>query len=139
MHELLSTARQSLLEGGYTCVITNGEHTYTSSKRGVSPLLELLDEGVALEGFYAADKVVGAGAAYLYVLMGVSALWAATLSESAMSVLERYGISAQYERLVPFIINRAGDGVCPMERAVREATSPEDALARIKDALSKLR
>lgn len=139
MHELLSTARQSLLDGGYTCVILDGKRSYSSKKRGVSPLLELIDKDTALEGFYAADKVVGAGAAYLYVLMGVSALWAGVVSESAKDILERYGIPLFYGESVPFIVNRTGDGVCPMERAVREATSPEDALERIKGTLNKLR
>ena len=139
MTDLLYKAREILDNEGYTCVITDGEHTYTSKRRGVAPLLDLIDKKTHLSGFCAADKVVGAGAAYLYVLMGISALWAAVLSENAKSILTQHGIDFYCGECVPFIINRTRDGVCPMESAVKDATSPEDALAKMKEALSKMK
>lgn len=136
---MIEQAKRLLTDGGYTCVFLSKDETLSSTKRGVAPLLKLIDQEKSLVSFIGADKVVGAGAAYLYVLLSVDSIWAATLSESAKQVLERYGVSYSYGQLVPHIINRAGDGVCPIEQAVREATSPEDALAKIKDTLNKLR
>jgi len=128
-------AKKLLLEGGYTCVFMSADQTLTSKKRGVAPLLEIIDGKQDLRGSCAADKVVGAGAAYLYVLLGVKEIWAHTISEAARAVLERYDIPYSYGNCVPHIVNRTGDGICPMENAVRDATSPEDALQKIRKTL----
>lgn len=115
-----------------------GDEMITSLDRGVKPLLELIDEGRTLEGYSAADKVVGAAAAYLYVLLGVKELFANVISRKALEVLEKYGIAAEYGTLSESIINRSGTGFCPMETAVTNAVSPDDALSRIKDKLKEM-
>lgn len=102
------------------------------------PLLRFLESDGDYSAFSAADKTVGAGAAYLYVLLGVREVWAAVLSESAKEILEKNGIGVFFEKLVPQIINRSGNGVCPIERAVSAADTPEDALAVIKETLKLL-
>lgn len=131
-------AQKILKDGGYTCVLLKGESRYTSRERGVKPLISFLESGGDFSGFSAADKTVGAGAAYLYVLLGVTEVWAAVLSESAKKVLDDNGIKTYCERLVPQIINRSGDGVCPIESAVSAADTPKDALVIIKQTLRKL-
>lgn len=131
---------KALLEAeGLTCALCLGEMRYTATARGVAPLLSLLDNGTPLQGFCAADKVVGAGAAYLYVLLGVREVWAGVMSEIAQKTLTRYGILAHFDALVPQIRNRAGDGFCPIESAVADAVDPADALARIRRCLAELR
>lgn len=131
-------ARQALLDGGFTCVLLKGESRQTSRERGVMPLLRFLESDGDYSAFSAADKTVGAGAAYLYVLLGVREVWAAVLSESAKEILEKNFIGVFFEKLVPQIINRSGNGVCPIERAVSAADTPEDALAVIKETLKLL-
>ncbi|MGN0450690.1 MAG: DUF1893 domain-containing protein [Acutalibacteraceae bacterium] len=131
-------AEKILKDGGYTCVLLQGERCYTSRERGVKPLISFLESGGNFSGFSAADKTVGAGAAYLYVLLGVTEVWTGVLSESAKKVLDDNGIKTYCERLVPQIINRAGDDVCPIEKAVSAADTPEDALVIIKETLRKL-
>ncbi|MBR6727380.1 MAG: DUF1893 domain-containing protein [Clostridia bacterium] len=121
-----------------TCALCRGADHHTSHERGVKPLLNWLDNGMRFSDFCAADKVVGAGAAYLYVLLDIKELYALVLSEPAKSVLERYGIAAHGEQTVPNIINRAGDGICPIEQAVAAATDPQDALDRIRKRLATL-
>ena len=118
----LESARSLLERGNYTCVLCRDGSTVADNRRGVRPLLELLESETDFHGFSAADKVVGAGAAYLYVLLDIKELYALVLSEPAKSVLERYGIAAHGEQTVPNIINRAGDGICPIEQAVAAAT-----------------
>ena len=75
----------------------------------------------------------------MYVLLGVSAVWANIISASALEVLETAGIKAYYEKCVPYIINRKGDGVCPIESAVKDAKSSAEAYELIIDALARLR
>ena len=124
---------------GLTCAVCNGVTVYKSTARGVAPLLNWLDNGMRFANFCAADKVVGAGAAYLYALLGLEEIYAEVLSESAQKVLQRYGISAYFGTLVPRIRNRAGDGFCPIEEAVADAADAQDALLRMRARLKELR
>ena len=114
------------------CVLQKGEVQYRSEKRGVAPMMDFLEEGLDLRGFCAADRVVGKATAFLFVLAGVRAVYGAVMSESARDVLLRYGVDCQAEKLVPYIINRRGDGACPMETAVREIEDPHDAYLAVK-------
>ena len=132
-------AKQLLAEGGYTCVICGGDTVYTSHERGVKPLLELLEQGAELKGFSAADRVVGKAAAFLYVLLGVSAVYAGVISEPAAGVFRRFGVQADWEEKVEAIFNRTNTGFCPMESAVWDIDEPEKAPDAIKKKLSALR
>lgn len=110
----------------------------TDRRRGVRPLMELLESGRDLQGYCAADKVVGKAAAFLYCLLGVKALHAGVLSQPARDVLASAGIEAKWDTLVPAIRNRAGDGFCPMETAVWDLTDPGPAPEAIRETLKKL-
>ena len=128
----LERARALLAEGSYTCVLCRGDVVHTATARGVKPLVDWLDSGLALRGFSAADKVVGRATAFLYVLLGVKAVHALVMSTPAREVLEEHGICALCDREVPGIINRRGDGPCPFEEAVLDITDPGEALCAIR-------
>ena len=51
-------------EGGYSCVIAQGDHIRTFTRRGVADLYDLLQEDAAfLHDASVADKVIGKAAA----------------------------------------------------------------------------
>ncbi len=127
-----------LEESSYTCVLCKEDMIYTSIERGVKPLLEWYNSGTNVEGFSAADKVVGNAVAFLYVLLGVDEVFAPVMSEAAKHTLTSNGIKVQRKLLVPQIINRAGTGRCPMEEAVDGILDPEEALVAIKLKLKSL-
>ncbi len=131
-------AKEILTKNGYTCVLLAGDEVHHSTLRGIKPLIDFLESGEEFSAFSAADKTVGAGAAHLYVLLGVQELWANIISEEGKRVLDRNGIAVFYETLVPHIINRAGDGVCPIEGAVMGIESSCEALDEIRKTLKKL-
>ncbi len=133
-----ATELKSVLERGATLVLSDGVDTVTSDKRGVKPLIELLESGRDYSGFVAADKVVGRAAAFLYVLLGVKELYAGVISKGALVVCERFGITVSYETTTDKIINRAGDGVCPMEQVTEGIADPENAYAAVKQKLASL-
>lgn len=135
----LERAKALLADGDYTVVLCGGDVTYTDTRRGVAPLLALLDGGVCVNGFSAADKVVGKAAAFLYLRLGVSAVHAAVMSEPAYALLAIHGVAATYDTLVPAIRNRAGDGYCPMEQVSLLHTDPVAAEAAIRARLAELR
>ncbi|MBQ7098203.1 MAG: APH(3') family aminoglycoside O-phosphotransferase [Oscillospiraceae bacterium] len=128
----LNRARALLTEGSYTCVLCRGEIFHTATQRGVRPLVDWLDSGLDVRFFSAADKVVGRATAFLYVLLGVSAVHALVMSTPAREVLEANGITALCDREVPGIINRRGDGPCPFEETVLGITDPGEALIAIR-------
>lgn len=136
MNTNLLKARNLLESGNYTCVLCRGDTVYTTTQRGVAPLLNWLDSGLNLTGFSAADRVVGRGAAFLYCLLGAKEVHARVMSEPAAEVLKAHGIAAQADSFVSGIINRAGTGPCPFEAAVMDIVDPQEALTAI---LSKRR
>ena len=121
----------------YTCVLYKDEQVYTSTQRGVRPLLEALDAGCYVN-FSAADRVVGSGAAFMYCLLQVKAVYAQTISLRGKEILESSGISVTFDNLVPAIQNRKGDGLCPMELATAHCHTPEEARLAMLEALKKL-
>ena len=137
-NDMLEKAKELLESGGYTCVITDGDAVFTSTLRGVKPLVQFLESKTDMAGFSAADKVVGRATAYLYVLLGVKNLYAQVISQPALAVLQENGIDAQYGNLVPNIINRKGDGICPFEAAVMDITEPQKAYAAIRQKMLEM-
>lgn len=134
---MLDFAKNMLINGGYTCVLTDGERKLCSLKRGVLPLVEFLKDGVP-SGLYAADKVVGKATAYLYVLLKIKSLFARVISQPALTVLNSYGISVCYDEAVPSIINRAGDGICPFEKCVLDKSEPGEAYLAILEKMKEM-
>ena len=138
MEKLTQKAKEILENNRRTCVVCLENEIYESSERGVKPLLNLLDSKIDLKGACAADKVVGAGAAFLYLLLGVREVYASVISEKAKEVLEQNGVSAVFDTLVPKIQNRAKNGFCPIETAVLNETDPAAALIKIRETLRNL-
>lgn len=136
--EDLMQARQILDKGNYTCVLCRGEETYTATQRGVRPLLDWLDSGTPLQGFSAADRVVGRGAAFLYCLLGVKVVYARVMSRPAAEVLMTQNIAVEAETFVDGIINRQGNGPCPFEEAVMAITDPHEALVAIRAKMAQM-
>lgn len=128
----------ALLREGNTCALVGESETLSSVKRGVAPLLAWLDDRKNCEGLFAADKVVGRAAAFLYILLKVDGVHALVISESAEEVFVRFGMPYSFEEKVPAIRNRARDGFCPMEQAVLGIENPTDALTAIRKRLKEL-
>lgn len=138
MNTDLQKAKALLEAEEYTCVLCRGQHLLVSRQRGVKPLLEWLEAEGELSGFSAADRVVGKAAAFLYLKLGVTRLYAGVISLPALDLLRRSGVACSWGSLVPAIRNRAGDGFCPMERAVLALEAPDPALAAIRSTLQAL-
>ena len=131
---------KSVLNGSeYTLVLCNGDKLYTSTKRGVAPMLEFIDNGTDLRGFSAADKVVGKAAAALFVHAGVCEIHTDVISKPAADFLHAKGITFTYNLLADNIINRKGDGICPMEQVTADIADTDEAIAAIRKRLEELR
>ena len=135
----LEKAKNVLSGSEYTIVLCNGNKLYTSTKRGVAPMLEFIDNKIDLKGFSVADKVVGKAAAALFVHAGVREIHTDVISKPAADFLCAKGITFTYNLLVDNIINRKGDGICPMEQVTADIDDTDEAIAAIRKRLEELR
>lgn len=138
MSHKLDEARELFRKGEYSCVILQKQNIFTSRKKGIKPLLEWYSASIDLRGASAVDKVVGKAPAFLYVLFGVSEVYAPVMSKEALKILYAFGIQASYRTLVPFIKNEMRTGMCPIEQAVADIDDPELALEAIQQRLADL-
>jgi len=138
MHQDLLYAKDMLFGGNYTCVFCRGNALFTDDRRGIRPLLELIDRKIDLQNFSVADKVVGKAAALLYCHVGICRVYAPIISRPALEILEQNGIFVQFEAAVPAIRNRDDTDLCPMEKAVWHITDPAQAVCAVRAALSEL-
>ena len=128
----LEKAKSLLLSSASTiAVVSNGE-VFTSQERGVKPLLHLLTEKKDfLKGASVADKVIGKAAALLMVLGEIKEVHTLIISEPAIKVFEKYNITFFYDKKVERIVNRTGDGLCPMETLCLYVEEPQEAFEKI--------
>ncbi len=119
-------------------VYVSGKETLTSESKGIRRLLLLVEEKKDLSEGFVADRIVGKAAALLMVLQGARQVYADTLSEPAYAVFEKYGVKFLFRRLVPVIINRAGDGICPMEKAVLDTDDPKEAYETLAETVKRM-
>lgn len=130
--EPLNNAKNILKSTNSTIVVVGGENIYTSKERGVKPLLFLLKEKKEfLKGASVADKVIGKAAALLMVLGEIKEVHTLIISEPAIKVFEKHNIPCFYDKKVTRIVNRTGDGLCPMETLCLDVENPQEAFERI--------
>jgi len=104
----------------------NDEVFFESREPMLKPLFRCLEEHRdEMAGATVIDKIVGLAAAYLCDLGGVRAVCTPTASESAREHLIGCGIELSAMRIIPQIINRQGNGPCPMEQLAVASGSPE--------------
>ena len=129
--------RNILLEENHTIVIyKNDASVHTSNDRGVAPLMKLLKEdNTQLQDAMIADKVIGKAAALLMVYAKVKEVYTPTISTPALQVFKNNNIEIHYDKEVERIVNRKGDGLCPMETLCMYIENPEEAYITIYNKL----
>ena len=134
----LEKAKQILSDGEYTCVLANEKITLSTKERGVKPLVKWLESSLDFHDFSAADKVIGKGAAFLYLLLGIKSIYAFVISTPALELLRERNVYVEYSQEVDNIINRQGTGICPFEEAVLPITDEKLAYQLIKEKMQSL-
>lgn len=120
-----------LHDGSHSLVVANGE-ICTFGGRGISDLYNILSEDPGfLQGAEVADKVVGKGAAALMIIGGISSLYADIISVPALELLHQSPIKIDFGKQVDNIINRKGDGICPVETLCIPCATAQECLPRI--------
>jgi len=121
-------------------VFRGDELVFSSSGRGIAPLIEAIDTigRENLIGVATVDRVVGKAAALLNLYMGAVEVHAGVISSGAKALLSGHGV--QYQFLEETDIVKAKDGVvfCPFEKLVWDVSDPEEAHALIRARLAEL-
>ena len=135
----LERAKSLLKSTDSTLCVVSGEDIFTSQERGVKPLLFLLKEKKGfLKDASVADKVIGKAAALLMALGEIKEVHTLIMSEPAIKVFENQKIKYFYDKKVERIVNRTGDGLCPMETLCIHIDDPQEALTKIIEKISKM-
>lgn len=127
--------KEILLKENHTIVIyKNDASVFTSDDRGVATLMRLLkDDKTQLKDSLVADKIVGKAAALLMVYGEVKEVYTPTISSPAVQMFKNHNVKVTFDKEVERIINRKGDGLCPMETLCLDIDNPEEAFWRIKN------
>ncbi|MBE5822014.1 MAG: DUF1893 domain-containing protein [Clostridiales bacterium] len=118
----LEIVKQRLYEKQASLIVmfNSGEIKEYYNKR-VQDIVSILKENNnALNGAIIADKVIGKVAASLFTVAGVKLIYANTISEFAISILEKNNIKYEYKNRVDYIINNSKTGMCPMEEKFKD-------------------
>ena len=136
---MLKQLRHILHTTNCSCVIANGDKIESFYQRGIKDLYELLHSNRSLlEGATIADKVIGKGAAALMIAGGVTIVYADVISEPAMELFKQHSIKVEYDKKVANIINRRGDGICPVEERCAECKTIEECLVKIDEFIKSI-
>lgn len=138
MSNNLERAVELLNKNQLTFAAVSETENITSKQRGISPLLELLDNGKDLYDFSIADKVIGKAAAFLYILLNPKEISTVVISKPALKILKKSNIIVNYNTLTDAIRNRYNTGFCPMETAVMNTNDAHKALKLIRNRLLEL-
>lgn len=125
--------------GTATCVlIKGGTIIATADERGIAPVLHFYEKGL-IKNAYVVDKIIGKASAMILVLAGAKGCYGKTMSTYARKFLSENGVKADCGEETEKIINRRGDGLCPMETAVLDIDDPKEGYEVLKRKIEQMR
>ena len=136
----LELAKLKLMEEDLSLVIVKrGEVIFETKKQGISGFLQAIEKlDKNLVAASAADKIVGVAAAMLSVYAGVVSVFALTISEEGIRVLEDTNIAYLFEKKVSNILNHEKNDVCPFEKLAMDSGSSDEAYVKLKSFASQM-
>jgi len=138
-HNAKDDAKNMIKEGLKSCVIVRDNKIISAeSTKGIKHIINLYEEGL-LNGAFVADTVIGKAAAMIFSLAKIKSCYARTISREALTWLSDHNIDTSYSTLTDYIINRKGDGMCPMEETVINIDDEKTALSLLKAKIEELK
>lgn len=138
----LQQANQLLQNNEYTCVILkNDTIIYTSSYKGVRPLLLFLNESISLKNddkLILIDRIIGRAALLLAAKCRINKIFTPVISMEAFEVAKLHNIECEASAVVPYILNNMKNGKCPIECSVSKTVDLNEALSNIKSTIAAL-
>ena len=121
-----------LISGDTLWVYKEDSRLFISNRSGLLPLLEYIDKSAPYQRQVTVlDRIMGNAAALLSVKAGASKVYSPLGSELATGALDKYNIEYHLNEIVPYIRNRNGADMCPMEK-LSINKSPEEFYEAVK-------
>lgn len=122
--DLIAEMESQIAAGAAVVVARDNVIVRVEQGAGIRPVLDLLSRG-DLKRALVVDKIIGRAAAAICIVGGAKKVIGQVMSEDAKALLEEHGVIAEGRTMVKGIVNRKGDGPCPMEEKVKALTVPE--------------
>ena len=118
-------------------VYSEGKLIFRSKKEQLKPLLEYIEEfSTQARSVVIFDRIVGNAAALLLKKASCREIYSPLGSEIAARTLKEQGIKYHFSKTVPYIVNKAADDICPMEK-LSLGKSPEEFFQHLCRLLGK--
>jgi hypothetical protein len=105
-----------------------GKILFESRSNGLKDLFGAVNKlGTSLRNASIADQIVGKAAAFLFVYSRANFVFAETISEKGLKLLEQNHVSAEFRNIVPNVLNRERTDVCPSEKMVLNCRDAKEA------------
>lgn len=129
MNTDLEIAKKRLTENRVSLsIVKEGKILFESRSNGLKDLFQAVDKlGTSLRNASIADQIVGKAAAFLFVYSRVDSVFAVTISEKGLKLLEQNRVSAEFRNIVPNVLNRERTDVCPFEKMVLNCRDAKEA------------
>ena len=136
----LELAKLKLIEDDLSLVIVKkGKVIFETKKQGISGFLQAIEKlNKNLVAASAADKIVGVAAAMLCVYAGVASVFALTISEEGIKMLQDNNIAYLFEKKVSNILNRNKNDVCLFEKLAMDSGSSDEAYLKLESLSSQM-
>ncbi|MCS7119851.1 MAG: DUF1893 domain-containing protein [Nitrososphaerota archaeon] len=114
-------------------IVKKGEIIFRSDATGIVGLLTAIERlGEKMHKSSVADRIVGKAAALLLAGSHVDFVYAEIMSNEGLKVLKENNVNLQYGRLVPFILNKHKNDICPYEKFSSLLSSPDEAFEMLR-------
>jgi len=126
--EVLSTTDSSIV------VISYGKIWKKKKGDGIKPILEVIEEmGEDIHGSVIGDRILGRASALLCRYAKAQGVYSPQGTKTGIALMIMGGVPCQVDELIPQIMNRNGDGLCPFEKMLKDVDTPEEAYKILKD------
>ena len=137
--QAVQAALKQIGQGEIVCAaIRDGIILAAETGSGVAPVLKMYKLGQLHESFLV-DKVIGKAAAMVMTRGGIAGCHGITVSQAALNWFQQCNVPVTYDCVTDHIVNRAGDGMCPMEQAVLQLQEDTDIVSVLEETLAQLK
>jgi len=137
----LKLAELRLKEKNLTLVIVKrGRIIFETGTHSITGFLQAIKKlNKELIGSSVADKIVGGAAAMLCVYSKAASVFAVTISEGGIRVLEDNHVFYRFENRVLNILNESKTDICPFEKLTAGFADPKEAYEKLKSFMESSR
>ena len=137
--EDIELARSLLEEKQLNLVIVKGRQVIFSSKEsGVAPFFRAVQKMENnLHNAAAADRIVGLAVAMLCLHVRIASVYAGIVSQGALDMLKKRGVTITSKSVVPHIFDYDGTDVCPFEKLAKSCGEPSRLFAALQSLFAE--